>query len=139
MFPPAWRIPGDWSKTAHEIEPSSLDQIIKGSPVLLIVTYDPRKRAHASEGDVLGFMSLGCVMENMWLMVQALGIDVHVLSTFGGGSVEIEVKRVLEIPEYMRIAFAVRLGYPVAEPPNYLRVRRDVEEFTHHNRFSGAI
>jgi len=28
----------------------------------------------------------------------------------------------------------MRLGYPVA-PINYLRVRRDLEDFTHHNGF----
>lgn len=135
VFPPAWRTPGDWGKIARESEPSPLGQFIKGSPMLLIVTYDPRKRAPASEGDVLGFMSLGCVMENMWIMSQALGIGFHVLSTFGGGFVEKEAKRILGVPEGLRIAFAVRLGYPISGSPKYLRVRRDVEEFAHHNRF----
>ncbi|HWQ20402.1 MAG TPA: nitroreductase family protein [Methanotrichaceae archaeon] len=134
-FPPAWRIPGDWSKIARESEPSPLGLFIRGSPMLLIVTYDPRKRAPASEGDALGFMSLGCVMENMWLMAQALGVGFHVLSTFGVGSVEKEAKQILGVPEGLMIAFAVRLGYPVPGPSKYLRVRRDVEEFAHHNRF----
>jgi len=58
MFPPSWRTLGDWSKVARESEHSPLDQTIKGSPTLLIVTYDARKRAPASEGDVLGFISL---------------------------------------------------------------------------------
>ena len=53
---------------------------------MFVVVYNPRKRAPASEGDVLGMMSLGCVMENM-------------------SSVK------------------------------YLRVRREAEDFTHHNRF----
>jgi hypothetical protein len=46
-----------------------------------------------------------------------------------------EVKRILGIPEYMNIAFTVRLGYPISGPARYLRVRRDVEEFTHHNQY----
>ena len=32
------------------------------------------------------------------------------------------------------IGFTMRLGYPVA-PINYIRVRRDLEDFTHHNGF----
>lgn len=131
MFPPSWRTPDDWSKVAHESEPSPLDQTIKGSPTLLIVTYDARKRAPASEGDVLGFISLGCVMENMWLVAHVLGIGFQIMSVFSGNSVEQEVKKILEIPEYMRIANAVRLGYLISKPSKFLRVRRDMIELAH--------
>ena len=135
MFPPSWRTPGDWGKVARKSEPSTLDQTIKGSPMLLIVTYDPRKRAPASENDALGFMSLGCIMENMWLMAQELGISFQIMSVFGGDSVEHDVKKILEIPEYLRIAYAVRLWYPVSKPSKFLRVRRDIEGLAHYNRF----
>ena len=135
MFPPSWRTSGDWGKVARESEPSTLDQTIKGSPMLLIVTYDPRKRAPASENDALGFMSLGCIMENMWLMAQELGISFQIMSVFGGDSVEHDVKKILEIPEYLRIAYAVRLWYPVSKPSKFLRVRRDIEGLAHYNRF----
>jgi len=135
FFPPSWRTPGNWSKVARESEPSRLGETIRGSPGLLIVIYDPRKRAPASEGDVLGFMSLGCVMENMWLMAESLGIGFQIMSVFGADSVEREVKKILDIPEQMKIAFAVRMGYPVSTPSKFLRVRRDVAELAHHNRF----
>jgi nitroreductase len=135
MFPPSWRTPGDWSKVARESEPYALKETIRGSPAVLIVTYDPRKRAPASEGDVLGLISLGCVMENIWLTAQVLGISLQIMSVFSGDSVEEEVKKILQIPEYMRIAYAVRLGYPVSEPTKPLRVRRDVAELAHHNQF----
>jgi nitroreductase len=135
MFPPSWRTPGDWSKVARESEPSALDHTIKGSPTVLIVIYDTRKRAPASEGDVLGFISLGCVMENIWLTAQALGISLQIMSVFSGDLVEEEVKKILQIPEHMGIAYAVRLGYPVSKPSQPLRVRRDVAELAHHNQF----
>ena len=135
MFPMSWRTPDDWGKVAHESEPSTLDQTIKGSPMLLIVTYDARKRAPASENDILGFISLGCVMENMWLMGEELGIGFQIMSVFGGNTVEQDVKKILEIPEYVRIAYAVRLGYPISKPSELLRVRRDTDGFAHHNRF----
>jgi nitroreductase len=132
-FPPSWRDPARLDEVARRSKPSPLSQAIGGSPMLLIVIYDPRKRAPDSEGDLLGIMSLGCVMENMWLMAQFLGISLRILSEFGEKPIEKEAKRVLNIPEYMKIAYACRLGYPVSTAASYLRVRRDVDEFTHHN------
>jgi nitroreductase len=134
-FPPDWRDSAKLEKAVRESVPRPLKERIRGSPMLLIVIYDSKKRAPASEGDVLGFISLGCVMENMWLMAQSLGISVHILSVFSGDTVEREVKRVLHIPEYMKVAFAARLGYPLSKPVKHLRVRRDIEMFTHHNQF----
>ena len=139
MFPPSWRTPGDWRRIAKDCEPSVLDQTIKGSPVLLIVTYDPRKRAPASVGDTLGFISLGCVMENMWLVAEELGIGFQIMSVFGGDEVESEVKKILEIPEYLKIAYAIRLGYPVWKSSQSLRVRRDIAGFAHQNRFGNRV
>jgi nitroreductase len=139
MFPTSWRTPGDWGKVARESEPSSLDQTIKGSPVLMIVTYDARKRAPASVGDVLGFISLGCVMENMWLIAEELGISLQIMSVFGGDEVESEVKKILDIPEYLKIAYAIRLGYPISKSSQPPRVRRDVAGFAHHNRFGNRL
>jgi nitroreductase len=137
-FPPSWRDPAKLDKIARESAPSPLSQSIRGSPALLIVIYDSRKRAPASEGDVFGFMSLGCVMENMWLMAQSLGISLQIVSVFSNKSVQKEVRRVLDIPEYMKIAYACRLGYPVSAPAKYLRVRRDVEMFTRHNLYGNS-
>ena len=133
MFPPTWTDPAKVGEAVREI--SSLNRTIRGSPMLLIVIYDPKKRAPASEGDVLGMMSLGCVMENMWLMAQSLGIGFMIMSVFSADSIENEVKRVLNIPKNAKIAYACRLGYPVSAPAKYLRVRRDVEDLTHYNRF----
>jgi nitroreductase len=136
MFPPSWRVHG----VAPDLEEVHAHSILgapiyfKMSAAFLIVLYDSRKRAPASEGDVLGMISLGCVMENMWLVAAALGIGFHVQSVMGADRVAQEVQRVLRVPEFLKIGFAVRLGYP-ATPATYLRVRRDVEDFTHRNRF----
>jgi len=132
MFPPFWRDSSKIAETVRESTPMPLNQSIRGSQTLLFVIYDSRKRAPASRGDVLGFISLGCVMENMWLAAQALGVGLQILSAFSAPPVETDIRQLLGIPEYMRIAFTCRLGYP-REPTQYLRVRRDVEDFTHHN------
>jgi nitroreductase len=134
-FPPSWRDPNRLHAVAQESPPGPLSQTIQGSPLLLIVVFDSRRRAPASEGDFLGILSLGCAMENMWLMAQSLGIGFQVMSVFSNKGVEKEVKRILNIPEYMKIAYAIRLGYSLAKSTKYLRVRRNVETVVHHNQF----
>jgi hypothetical protein len=37
---------------------------------------------------------------------------------------------------HMCIAFAVRLGYPVAAAESHWRVRHRIQDFTHRNRFA---
>jgi nitroreductase len=129
-FPPAWINPN-----ATKDELAATERPLPTSPTMLIMVYDPSKRAPASEGDFLGIISLGCATENMWLMAESLGIGVHIVSSFGGGPVEAEVKKILEIPESLKIVYAIRLGYPTSASVEYLRVRRDEKDFTHHNRF----
>jgi len=41
----------------------------------------------------------------------------------------------LEIPVNLQLAFTIRLGYPFEDQGNLLRVRRDLVDFTHHNKF----
>jgi nitroreductase len=74
------------------------------------------------------------LMQNIWLTAQSLGISLQILSSFATAPVEIELKKMLNVPEHMKIAFTCRLGYPIVFN-KYLRVRRDIEDFTHHNQF----
>ncbi len=138
FFPPSWRTPGVKPHLDEEHAHSILGSPIRMCSAVVLVLYDPRKRAPASEGDVLGMMSLGCVMENMWLVAQSLGIGFHVQSVFSGEQVERRVRGLLGIPEPLKIGFAVRLGYPKTADA-YLRVRREVEDFTHRNRFDNRL
>ena len=135
MFPPSWRNPDFKLSETDKKAVWPLEKSFPKSPILLVVVYNPDKRAPASEGDFLGIISLGCVMENMWLMANSLGIGFHIMSVLGAAPGEKEVKRILNIPKHLKIAFACRLGYPISKPAKYLRVRRDVEDFTHHNQF----
>jgi nitroreductase len=136
MFPPSWRVPDAEPEAATDLEHGFLDSTMRACTALLIVVYDTRKRAPASEGDLLGIMSLGCVMENMWLTAEARGIGLQIMSVFSGDRIEDELRSMLSIPEHMKIAFACRVGYPAAPAGRYLRVRRDVDRFTHRNIFS---
>ena len=73
-------------------------------------------------------------MENIWLMTQSLGIGLQILSAFSAPPVETEIKQLIGIPDYMKIAYTCRLGYPTGSS-RYFRVRRDIEDFTHHNQY----
>lgn len=136
MFPPSWLDPDfKLGKTDSEKGDQPSARPLPTSPVFLVVTTDPAKRAPASEGDYLGILSLGCLMENMWLMTSALGIDFQIVSSLTADSVEEELKKILGIPENLKIAFVCRMGHSNVPPAGQLRVRRDIEDFTHHNKF----
>jgi nitroreductase len=135
MFPKSWQTPDpsleeiksqDWSESMSK-------QIISCSAIIFVL-YDPSRRAPASEGDFLGIISLGCAMENMWLMANSLGIGVHIVSSLSRKEVAKEITKILRVPANFVIAFSMRLGYPVA-PVHYLRVRRDRDDFASHNGF----
>jgi nitroreductase len=132
MFPSSWTTRAVLGQVKDEVR--TLQDTMLGSPTLLIVIYDGRKRAPASTGDFLGIMGLGCMMENMWLMAQSLGVGVQIISSIGATDVEQEIKRMLDIPDYMRIAFGLRMGFPIA-PATPFRVRRDLDDFAHSNRY----
>jgi nitroreductase len=134
-FPPAWRDKAKLETAMKDKSPGTLGQTMRGSPTVLVVVYDTRRRAPASEGDVLGILGLGCLMENMWLMAHDLGIGFQIMSVFNDSD---DVKKLLGIPDHMAVSFAVRLGYPAAQP-KYLRVRRDVESFAYGNRYGEKL
>jgi len=139
MFPPSWRTPDAKLPDDAPAQHAFLGRALAHCPALLIVVYDQRKRAPASEGDVLGIMSLGCVLQNLWLMAEALGIGVQILSAYSERETADEVHRILQIPGHMKIAFACRIGYPQNAPAKYLRVRREIRAFAHRNRYGTAV
>jgi len=134
MFPPSWRKPDFKLDELSADEIAAMGRPLPTSPLLLVVVYDPSRRAPASEGDFLGIVSLGCVMENIWLAAESAGLGMHIVSSLSSGG---EVKDILGIPERLTIAFSCRLGYPASAPPPYLRVRREVADFTHRNKYGG--
>ncbi|MGB8386798.1 nitroreductase family protein [Mycobacterium sp.] len=133
MLPPWMRDPARKDEVGERIW---LQHLIPACPVLMIALHDATKRAPASQGDVLGMMSLGCVLQNMWLMAQSLGLGFQVLSVLSGPPVEQAVQKLLAVPGCMKVGFAVRLGHPATSVP-YPRVRREVAEFAHWNHFGG--
>lgn len=138
-FPPSWLDPPSWGEAAASDFTRSLSEELQGCPTLLVVLYDERRRAPASKGDVLGFIGLGCVLENMWLSAQERGIGFQVLATLADGEVEPALRAILRVPAPWRVAFGVRLGFPVNEARAEVRVRRDIEDFAHRNVYGRRV
>jgi nitroreductase len=136
MFPPELRNPDIYSNnSSSERLVTNIGRFFQSNQTLLVIIYDPDKRAPASEGDFLGIMGLGCVMENMWLMAQSMGIAFHVISALNTDPVEYKVKSILKIPQNMKIAVGMRMGYSTSTQETRLRVRREKEDFVHYNQF----
>jgi nitroreductase len=136
IYPRAWVDPEAWNPTSdYRSQLTYLGKTLLQPNVLFVVLYDSESRAPGSEGDTLGFMGLGCVMENMWLTAESLGVGMHILTVFADSQVEAEVRRVLKIEPQMKIAFACGLGYHADPSVEDVRVRRDLEDFVHHNAF----
>jgi nitroreductase len=138
LYPRAWVDPEAWNpESVYRSQLTYLGKSFLQPSLLLVVLYDAGTRAPGSEGDTLGLMGLGCVMENMWLMAESLALGMHVLTVFSDSRVETEVARILKIAPPMKIAFACGLGYPIEPVVEGVRVRRDLRDFVHHNTFGG--
>ena len=135
QFPPSWRRPDVTPEEALDPARATLAAVLGHCPTLLVVVCDERQRAPASEGDVLGMMSLGCVLQNMWLTAEAHGLGLHVLSTLASATVEPELRALLALPPGIRIAFGCRLGYPAPGTQDGPRVRRELARIVHHDRY----
>ena len=136
IYPRAWTDPEAWNPESDaRSQLTQLGKAVLQPQVLLLVLHDSGLHSPDSKGDAIGLMGLGCVMENMWLMSESEGLGMHVLTVFRNGAVERQVQQELQIPAPMKIAFACSLGYPASTPIPYLRVRRDLEDFVHHNQY----
>ncbi len=134
MFPKSWQNP-DFKLSDLEKDPDSEQRPFPSGPVLMFVIYNSDKRAPASEGDFLGIMSLGCVMQNMWLVAHSLGLAFQIVSSLASEESVTELRKILNFKLPWKIGFVVRLGYPPAKQHPYLRVRRDIKDFVHYNSF----
>jgi hypothetical protein len=67
-------------------------------------------------------------------MGNSLEIGFHVVSAISALPVTKEVMKLLNILKNLQIAYSACLDYAMG-PAKYPRVRRDINDFTHHNNF----
>jgi len=132
-FPPSW-LTTEAQKGKLKQIPSKLGRQVSDESVLLLILYDPKRRAPDSKNDFLGVMSLGFMLENIWLMSTLHGVSIHIMSLFGNEPVKSEVKKMLNIPPSLDIALGCRLGYS-SDDERMLRVRRDIKDFVSFNKY----
>ncbi len=81
----------------------------------------------------------GLAVENMLLAATDLGLVTHVMASFN----ETEVKRMLHIPDDVRVVIVTPLAYPptasydeAAKERLSQRTRKDLEEVAYFNRWA---
>jgi nitroreductase len=135
-FPDAWTNPEAWNPESDaRSQLTFLGRAIGESPLLIFVLYDANRRAPGSERDSVGLIGLGCVMENIWLVCEALELGLHILTVVSDGPVEAQLKTLMHIPAQMKIGFACSIGYAADPAVPYMRVRRELKDFVHYNNF----
>lgn len=136
QFPPSWFTP---EVREGKIDPNQLkgklNDILGRSTTVMLLLFDPKRGGMNPSGEPNDIMSLGFMLENVWLMAHAQGVGVRIVSAFASESVESEVKKILGIPSPLKIAIGCCLGYPADEDADNLRVCRDVEDFVFFNRY----
>ena len=136
-FPNAWTNPEAWNPDSDaRSQLTFLGRAIGESPLLIFVLYDATRRAPGSERDSVGLISLGCALENIWLACESLELGVHVLTVVSDGAVEAQLKTLMHIPPQMKFGFVCSIGYAAIPTTPYIRVRRELKDFVHYNKFS---
>jgi nitroreductase len=119
---------------------SESNRVIKDAPVILLVCARPTDDV-TKNGMEYFLFDVGLAVGNMALAATDLGLVTHLMTAFD----EAEVKKVLHIPEDVRVVVATPLAYPLegsydeaAKERLSMRTRKCLEELVYYNRWSEA-
>ncbi len=100
-------------------------------PVIIYCCLDLNR---VSKSEEVRYASIFPAVQNLMLAAHSLGLSTC-LTVHGSTSTrgEPEVKKILGIPDHVKIACLVYLGYPAVKPGPPMR--RPVEKFTHYDRW----
>ncbi|MBN1514944.1 nitroreductase family protein [Candidatus Sumerlaeota bacterium] len=111
--------------------------VVGDAPVIIFVCARPDDDVTVEEKEYYLF-DLGLAVENMLLAATDLGLATHLVASFN----EAEVKRLLNIPEDVRVVIATPLAYPpgasydeAAEEKLSQRSRKDMREIAYFNKW----
>lgn len=134
-FPPSW-----YTKEAIEgkADPATLKgsvaRIMADAPVLMLVLLRADAGGMNPNGSPNDIMSIGCMVENVWLIAQAKGLGMRIASPIA--AVEGQLREILGFPSEMKVATCCCLGYPAPGAPREPRVRRDIDDFVFLNGYA---
>ena len=136
QVPPEFLVPGGELTEAEEASLNAkFERLITATSWLLVVLYDRSRPAPGWTGDDIGLISLGFLLENMWLMATAQSIEFSIISILGEPHAAKEIAAILGIPEHLSIMFGVRLGRTATTLDPGPRMRRNIDDFSHLDRY----
>jgi len=111
--------------------------IAKQAPVIIIACARPGDDV-MHDGKEYYLFDVGMAVENMLLAATDLGLVTHPMASFN----ETEVKRILHIPDDVRVVIVTPLAYPLeasydaaAEERLSRRTRKDLQEVVYFNKW----
>ncbi len=116
------------------------NQVIHQAPAILVVCARPGDDV-MHDGKEYYLFDLGLAVENMLLAATDLGLVTHLMAAFN----EAEIKRILHIPDEVRVVIVTPLAYPLeasyaeasAERLSK-RTRKDLKDLVYPDRWSEA-
>lgn len=123
--------------TGHVVFPINSFTYTKTVPVFIIIVVDPKlKKISIQVGDGsddrIYRQSIGHLIQNMWLMTQALGlatVDVTIRN------VQERIKKLFGIPDWLEVSDILPIGYP---DQKRTKDRRALEAFVHYDSFDSS-
>lgn len=115
-------------------------QVIEQAPVVIIVCARPQDDV-VHDGKEYYLFDVGLAVENLLLAATDLGLVTHPVASFN----EAEVKRVLHIPDDVRVVIATPLAYPreasydeAAQERLSQRTRKSLTEVAYFGEWGGV-
>jgi nitroreductase len=119
---------------------SESNRVIKDAPVILVVCGRAEDDV-VRDGKEYYLFDVGLAVGNMVLAATSLGIVSHLMTAFD----EVQVKKILNIPDDVRAVVATPLAYPLEDTYDEaamerlaMRTRKDLKELVHHDRWIEA-
>lgn len=126
-----WHFIAVTNKTARESLFSAYNKewLIR-APVIIVACAVPEKAWSRNDGEEYWKVDVAIAMQSMILVAWELGLGTCWIGAFNEG----EVKKVLGIPNEVRVVALTPLGYP-AEQKGPIVQRRPLEEIVHYDRW----
>jgi nitroreductase len=115
--------------------------LIQSSSCLVFILYSKKSPGIGSLAGLWGILSIGGVMQNIWLAANDLGISVQLVS----GQLMVpesahKLQEILGIPKHgYRLMLILRLGYEGKFGKYGTKTRRELHDFVHLNHFGNKM
>lgn len=127
--------------------PGSAKSYIAKVPAMIVVVADPRwkqaypgtdftpalRRMYARNRELIFVQSVAAAVENMFLAASSLGLGMAWLTGFAEDRMGRKLRRLLKVPEPVRLMAGLPIGYP--KVPGQTRSRRPLEHLVHHETY----